>query len=92
MNDLMDALNAAGFGSLFTRYSPNTNEARLDRPLFLFYALDDASAPEIAAFGERLKAAGKPVTVSTVPSGGHVQAMARDGLPAAIAWLKEQGQ
>jgi len=92
MNDLMDALNASGFGSLFTRYSPKTNEATLDRPLFLFYAQDDGSAGAIAAFGERLKAAGKPVTVSSVPSGGHYDSMVRNGIPAAIAWLKEQGR
>ncbi len=92
MNDLMDALNASGFGSLFTRYSPKTNEARLDRPLFLFYAQDDVSAGAIATFGDRLKAAGKPVTVSTVPSGGHVESVARNGIPAAIAWLQEQGR
>ena len=90
MIDMMDVLNSSGFGSLFTRYSPRTNEAKLDRPLFLFYAQDDGSAPDIAAFGDRLKAAGKPVTVSTVPTGGHVQSVARDGIPAAIAWLQEQ--
>ena len=86
---LMQALIAEGFGDLFTRYAPRTHEARLERPLFLFHALDDLSAPDITAFGNRLKSAGRPVTVSTVPSGGHYDAMINEGVPQAISWLRE---
>jgi dienelactone hydrolase len=90
MTRTMEALTKEGYGDLFTRYAPRTHEAKLDRPLFLFYALDDAAAPDIAAFGQRLRAAGKPVTVATVSIGGHIESMASDGLPASIHWLQAQ--
>jgi acetyl esterase/lipase len=84
------ALRQAGLGDFVGRYSPNNNEAKLDRPLFLFYAKDDPQAGQLDAFAGRLKAAGKPITVETVPTGGHYQPMIRQGIPEAIAWLKEQ--
>jgi pimeloyl-ACP methyl ester carboxylesterase len=75
---------------LFGRFSPRNGEAKLDRPLFLFYAQDDRTAPELDALAARLKSMNKPVDVVTVPNGGHYDPMIRDGIPAAIAWLDQQ--
>jgi dienelactone hydrolase len=84
------AVRQAGLGDLVGRYSPRNNESKLDRPLFLFYARDDPMTGQIDAFANRLKAAGRPITVETVPRGGHYDPMIRRGIPAAIAWLKGQ--
>lgn len=81
-------LKRGGSGDFFTTYSPRTDEAKLDRPLFLFYAQDDQNARDLDAFAGRMKAAGKPVTVSTVSVGGHHEPMIRQGIPGAIAWLQ----
>jgi dienelactone hydrolase len=89
--DLVNNLKNGGARDLFGPFSPRTAEAKLNRPLFLFYAKDDPAAPELDAFASRMKAMNKPIRVETVPAGGHYQPMIEQGIPAAIAWLDEQG-
>lgn len=80
--------------TFFTTYNPKVNEARIDCPVFLFHARDDSVVPvqESEEFAGDLKRMGKPVTLVTVPSGEHYNAMIREGIPRAIAWLKEQDE
>ncbi len=85
---MVASLRIAGGGDFLGRYSPRTDEAKLDRPVFLFYAKDDQNAPELDAFEARMRSAGRPITVATVPSGGHYDPMIRQGIPAAIGWLQ----
>jgi dienelactone hydrolase len=73
------------------RSSPKTHEANLKCPLLLFHALDDTNVPveESQTCAARLKALGKDVTLITVPSGDHYEAMIEEGIPLAIDWLKK---
>jgi dienelactone hydrolase len=86
-------LKRAGVGDLVVRYSPKTNENNLKCPLFLFHARDDSNVPveDSESFANRLNARGKSVTLDVVPSGEHYDSMINEGIPHAIAWLKEQG-
>jgi acetyl esterase/lipase len=77
-----------GAGDLFTRFNPRVRESNLNCPLFLFVALDDDYAQQDRDFVQRLRSMGKNVTLGTVPSGGHHEPMIRNGIPAAIRWLK----
>ena len=78
-----------GAGEFFARFNPRANEAKIDCPLFLFYADDDAGAASQARdLGTRLRQSGKRVTVSNVAAGGHYQSMIKVGVPRAIKWLK----
>jgi dienelactone hydrolase len=86
-------LKRAGVGDLAVRYSPRTDEDRLNCPLFLFHARDDGNIPvqQSESFAGRLKTRGKAVTLDLVPSGDHYDSMINEGIPHAIAWLDEQG-
>jgi len=78
-----------GADQFFTRFNPRVNESKIGCPLFLFYAEDDARfASQVRDLGARLQASGKPVTVSSVTSGGHYNSMIHEGVPRAIEWLK----
>ncbi|MFO7903611.1 MAG: HEAT repeat domain-containing protein [Planctomycetota bacterium] len=69
--------------------SPRANESRIQCPVFLFHAHDDSvvSYSQSMAFADRLRDAGKPVTLAEVHSGGHYDPMISHGIPRAIAWL-----
>jgi len=79
-----------GLGNFLVKSSPRTHEARLNCPLFLFHAKEDATVPfaDSQAFVDRLRAADKKVTFETVPAGDHYQSMLEVGVPKAIEWLK----
>src|SRR5262249_46493213 len=65
-----------GADQFFTRFNPRERESKIACPLFLFYADDDNRfASQVRELGARLQAAGKQVTVSSVPSGGHYDSM-----------------
>jgi len=76
--------------AFFTTYNPKTNEASLECPVFLFHARDDSNVPvgESEEFAADLKRLGKPITLVTVPTGDHYDAMIRQGIPRAVEWLK----
>ncbi len=77
-----------GANELFTKFNPRTSEAKINCPLFLFYANDDQRfANKVRDLAERLKAAGKSVTLETAPSGGHYDSMIEVGIPRGIEWL-----
>ena len=88
---MVDALVAGGFGDLFSRYNPRMQEQNLRCPVFLFHAQDDANVPisESSGLADRLRQAGTDVTLETVPTGEHYDAMIQQGIPRAIAWLKK---
>ncbi len=78
---------------LFDQFNPRSGEAKINCPVFLFYADDDARfAEQVRELGDRLASAGKDVTTVHVPSGGHYGSMIRLGVPRAITWLKELAQ
>lgn len=73
---------------LFGTLNPRSGEAKIQIPVFLFYADDDARfASQVRDLAERLSAAGKKVTVEHAPRGGHYESMIREGIPRAIKWL-----
>jgi dienelactone hydrolase len=86
----VDELIKAGFGDFFDRYNPRRHEQDLNRPVFLFHAQDDSNVPvsESSGLADRLRQAGKDVTLEIVPTGGHYDSMIQQGIPKAIAWLK----
>jgi hypothetical protein len=65
----------------------------LNCPLLLFHAMDDSNVPasESQQCADRLKQAGKNVTLITVPTGDHYESMIQQGIPTAINWLTQQG-
>jgi dipeptidyl aminopeptidase/acylaminoacyl peptidase len=78
-----------GANQLFTRFNPRANEAKIQCPVFLFYAEDDARfAKQVRDLAERMKAEGKSVTLSSAPTGGHYDSMIQSGVPRGIDWLK----
>jgi dienelactone hydrolase len=80
--------------AFFTAYNPKAHSAQLNVPLFLFVARDDAPrfVQGTEALAAELQAQGKPVTLVTVPNGGHYDPMIRQGLPRAIEWLRKIDQ
>ncbi|WP_165223411.1 dienelactone hydrolase family protein [Aquisphaera insulae] len=78
-----------GIADLYGRFNPSQHDDNLTCPIFLFYAEDDARfASKVRAFGERLRAKKKDVSISSVPAGGHYESMIDEGMPRAIEWLK----
>ncbi len=74
---------------LFGRFNPHAGEAKIQCPVFLFHADDDARfASQVRDLAERLSAAGKKVTAEHVSQGGHYESMIREGIPRAIKWLQ----
>jgi dipeptidyl aminopeptidase/acylaminoacyl peptidase len=90
--DLLQAGNegAAEMSNLLTVLSPISLASELRKPVFLFHASTDTtvSVQESRQLHQLLNALGLPVTYREVDQGGHYDAMIRDGIPAAIAWLK----
>jgi dienelactone hydrolase len=77
-----------GADQFFGRFNPRMGESKIQCPLFLFYAEDDHNAQQNLDLATRLQGMKKPVTVSTVPKGGHYEPMIQPGIPRAIEWLK----
>ena len=71
--------------------SPDRRVADYTSPVMVFVARDDNTvAPQrLMDFAHALKEAGKTAELKVVDSGGHYDAMIRDGIPAGIAWLKQ---
>jgi dienelactone hydrolase len=80
-----------GFQQFVKRYSPKNRAQDLRCPLFLFQAKDDnrVSAVSVASFGQRVQKGNTAVTYVQVDTGGHFDAVTREGLPQGIAWLKK---
>lgn len=70
--------------------SPTNHVDKFDCPLFVQHARDDRNEPfrTTEQFVSKLRAAKKNVTFSVSFRGGHYQSMVREGIPRAIAWLK----
>jgi dienelactone hydrolase len=82
-----------GAGELFTRFNPAANEAKINCPLFLYFAEDDARfAGQVRELDKRLKAAGKSCTLESASTGGHYDAMINTGIPRGIDWLKSRSR
>lgn len=72
--------------------SPKTHEQRINCPVFLFHAEDDGivEIKETRDFAALLQAHNQNVTVETVPTGDHFEAMIEQGIPKGIEWLKQR--
>jgi dienelactone hydrolase/DNA-directed RNA polymerase subunit RPC12/RpoP len=86
-------IRRVGFGDLITRCSPRADEARLNCPVFLFHSRKDEFVPYMSTeeFAEGLLSAKKPVTLKLVDDNDrdhHYEPMLKQGIPAAIDWLK----
>jgi predicted esterase len=83
-------LSLPGLGAFVKRSSPRTHMKDLGPQPFLFHAVDDSncSVVDSAQFAEDLEALGKHPTFRQVAHGGHYQSMVREGIPAALAWLR----
>jgi dienelactone hydrolase len=79
-----------GIVDFVRRSSPQTHIARIQCPVFLFWAADDSVvAPSgIQKFATELSARRPDVTVKTVPTGDHFEPMINPGIGLAIEWLK----
>ncbi|CAN5470591.1 hypothetical protein BH10PLA2_BH10PLA2_08470 [soil metagenome] len=88
----VSALNSVipGYREFLRFSSPDTNAAQLKCPVFLFLALDDDNVPPSVtkSFVAKLKETNPKVTFVTVPTGGHSESVAEEGVPRAIQWLK----
>ena len=75
-----------------TQSSPHTHIDDLKTPVFLFHAKDDSNVPfaDSQKFAEALRVQGKDVTFDLSETGDHYDSMVTDGIPKAIAWLKER--
>jgi dienelactone hydrolase len=79
-----------GIADFVVQSSPHTHESRLNCPVFLFHAEEDENVDvqDSKDFADRLRQAGKDVTLATVPGGDHYESMIDEGIPKAIEWLK----
>lgn len=79
-----------GLGDFLVRSSPRTHVEHFDRPLFLFHAKDDQTMRihHSEAFADDMRRFGKRVEFRRTPKGGHYDSMIREGIPAAIAWMR----
>jgi dienelactone hydrolase len=79
-----------GADAFFSRFNPILHADSVSCPVFLFHAQDDSNVPvgQSQEFKARLEQLGKPVTLETVPTGDHYDAMIQQGIPRAIAWLQ----
>jgi dienelactone hydrolase len=80
----------SGLGRFSKDFNPRDHAPKIRCPIFLFTAQDDDVTPpnEVTDLNARLLSAGKTVVFSTVPSGGHYDAMIDPGLPRAIDWVR----
>lgn len=71
--------------------SPRNHVDKYRQPLFVFHARSDTNEPILRTnrFIQKLKDGGKKVTYSTTVRGGHYRSMINEGIPRAIAWLKQ---
>ncbi|MDQ3441849.1 MAG: prolyl oligopeptidase family serine peptidase [Planctomycetota bacterium] len=71
--------------------SPDRRVADFTSPVMLFAARDDntISPQRVIDFANAMKDAGKTAELLIVESGGHYDAMMREGIPAGVAWLKK---
>jgi dipeptidyl aminopeptidase/acylaminoacyl peptidase len=81
-----------GVREFLARFSPRAHESTLQCPLFLFHAEDDSNVPirQSRDAAARLKALGKTVTLVTVLTGNHYDAMIRQGIPQGIEWMRRE--
>lgn len=81
-----------GYRQFIRGSSPSQNAASLRCPTFLFHAADDSNVPvqESEQFAALLKRTNPKVTFVRVPTGNHYDSMIRQGIPAAIQWLRTQ--
>jgi dipeptidyl aminopeptidase/acylaminoacyl peptidase len=90
----MVGLAFPGIEHFAKRSSPMTHAERFTKPVFLFHAEDDDTAPIEGTrnFRERLKESGRwvDVTLKTVEDGGHYLPMIEEGIPAGIEWIQER--
>ncbi len=80
----------SGSHDFFVKLSPDQNIGRLKCPTMLFTAADDRNVPteSIVAFATQLRHTNAHVKLVQVPTGGHYNAMIKQGVPAAIEWLE----
>lgn len=81
-----------GTRSFAETMSPMAYANKIKRPVFLFQAADDkrVTPAELDAFAKELRKTNSQVTLVRVPAGGHRDAMLKEGIPAGIAWLRQQ--
>ena len=81
-----------GIREFLAKSSPTSHLAGIRCPTFLFYSEDDAVTPleENRPFVTGLEARNPQTTVVTVAEGAHYESMIDEGIPRAIAWLKEK--
>jgi len=79
-----------GFSSFIKDVSPSNNVDKLKCRTFIFQAEDDGNVPiaDTERFVEALKKSNQDVTFKRVPTGGHYDAMIREGIADAIQWLR----
>jgi dienelactone hydrolase/DNA-directed RNA polymerase subunit RPC12/RpoP len=82
-----------GFADLITRCSPRADEARLNCPVFLFHSRKDrfVDYSSTEEFADSLLSSKKAVTLKLVDGDyldHHYEPMLKQGIPAAIDWLK----
>jgi dienelactone hydrolase len=83
--------NVAGFPEFLVRSSPVRQMGRLRCPTFVFHAVDDTTIDiaESEAFVAALQKTNPRVTFVRGTHGDHFDSMIEEGVPQAIAWLKE---
>ncbi len=83
-----------GFREFAQHVSPRTDMEKLRCPVFLFHARNDKNVPpaQSVTFANDLKKTNPNVKLVQVPTGGHYNAMIKQGIPQAIAWLKALGK
>jgi dienelactone hydrolase len=86
----MEAAGAKGVFAFCRRMSPLVLAPRIKVPVFLLHAQDDRNVAlaDSIAFVQTLQKTNKRVAFIPLDSGGHYQAMIRDGIPRAIQWFK----
>lgn len=84
------ARQIGGFREFVERISPRTHLDKLRCPVFLFHARNDKNVPvaQSVQFANDLKKTNPKVKLVEAPAGGHYNAMIKQGIPQAIAWLK----
>lgn len=93
--EMLDEMDFSGFRpdlrEFLQRSSPITHVARIQCPVYLFHASDDSvvTISESQTMNKRLMELGRAGTLQIVPTGDHYDSMTQQGLPMAVAWLKQ---
>ena len=84
-----DASFKPGIHSFRVKSSPITHADQVNIPVFLYHGRQDDTVnyAQSQTFEGELKGAGKQVTLVSVDSADHYDAMIEDGIPQAIEWL-----